>query len=129
MAPYEALYRRKYRSPLYWNKVGERELTGPEIIQDASEKVALIRKRLKTTASRQKSYADPKRKNVEFQIVDYVFLKVSPTKGVMRFGKKEKLALRYSEFVSSSSSVPCFDAQEVHFRSFTYFAASECGSE
>ena len=90
MAPYEALYGRKYRSPLCWDEIGERELTGLEIIQDAAEKVALIKRRLETTASRQKNYADPKRRNVEFQVGDYVVLK-----GVRRFGKKGKLALRY----------------------------------
>ena len=60
MAPYEALYGRKCRSSLCWNEVGERELTGPENIKDTSEKVALIRRRLETVASRQKSYADQK---------------------------------------------------------------------
>ena len=70
-------------------------MTGPEIIQDAAEKVALIKRRLETAASRQKSYADPKRRDVEFQVGDYVFLKVSAMKGVMRFGKKGKLAPRY----------------------------------
>ena len=70
-------------------------MTGPEIIQDAAEKVALIKRRLETAASRQKSYADSKRRDVEFQVGDYMFLKVSPIKGVMRFGKKEKLAPRY----------------------------------
>ena len=70
-------------------------MTVPEIIQDALEKVTLIKRRLETAASRQKSYADPKRRDVEFQVGDYVFLKVSPMKGVMRFGKKEKLAPRY----------------------------------
>ena len=70
-------------------------MTGPEIIQDAAEKVALIKRKLETAASRQKSYADPKRRDVEFQVGDYVFLKVSPMKGVMRFGKKGKLAPRY----------------------------------
>ena len=95
MAPYEALYGRKCRSPLSLDDIGERELTGPEIIQDAAEKVTLIKKRLETAASRQKSYANPKRRDVEFQVGDYVFLKVSPMKGVMRFGKKEKLAPRY----------------------------------
>ena len=70
-------------------------MTGLEIIQDAAEKVALIKRRLETTASRQKSYVDPKRRDVEFQVGDYVFLKVSPMKGVMRFGKKGKLASRY----------------------------------
>ena len=95
MAPYEALYGRKCKSPLYWAEIGERELTGPEIIQDAAEKVALIKRRLETAASRQKSYADPKRKDVEFQVGDYVFLNVSLMKGVMRFDKKGKLASRY----------------------------------
>ena len=80
MAPYEALYGKKCKSPLCWNEVGERELTKSEI---------------KIAASRQTSYADPKHKDVEFQVGDCVFLKVSPTKGVMRFGKKEKLAPRY----------------------------------
>ena len=75
--------------------IGERGLTGPENIKNTSKKVALIKKRLKTTVSRQKSYVDPKQKDVEFQVGDYVFLKVSPMKGVMRFGKKGKLAPRY----------------------------------
>ena len=95
MAPYEALYGRKYRYTLCWDEIGERELTGPEIIRDATEKIALIRKRLETAVGRHKSYADPKRKDVEFQVGDYVFLKVSSMKGVMRFGKKRKLAPRY----------------------------------
>ena len=95
MAPYEALYGRKCRSPLCWDGIGERELTGPKIIQDVVEKVSLIKQRLETAASRQKSYADLKRKDVEFQVGDYVFLKVSPMKGVMRFGKKGKLAPTY----------------------------------
>ena len=95
MAPYEALYGRKCRFPLCQDEIGERELSGPEIIWDTAEKVTLIRKKLKTAASRQKSYANLKYKDVEFQVDDYMYLKVSPMKGVMRFGKKRKLALRY----------------------------------
>ena len=95
MAPYEALYGRKCRSPLCWDEIRERELTGPKIIQDAAEKVTLIKRRLETAASRQKNYADPKGRDVKFQVGDYVFLKVSLMKCVMRFGKKEKLAPRY----------------------------------
>ena len=68
MAPYEALYGRKCRSLLCWVEIAERELTGPEIIQDAAEKVALIKRRLETATSRQKSYVDPKRRDVEFQV-------------------------------------------------------------
>ena len=75
MAPYEALYGRKCRSPLFWDEIGERELTGPEIIQGAAEKVALIKRRLETTASRQKSYADSKRRNIEFWFGDLCFWK------------------------------------------------------
>ena len=86
MAPYETLYGRKSRSPLCWDEIGKRVLTGPEIIQNAAEKVTLIKRRLETAASRQKIYADPKRRDVEFQVGDYIFLKVSPTKDVMKFG-------------------------------------------
>ena len=64
-------------------------------MQVTSEKVPIIQQRLKTTFSRQKSYTDPKRKDASFSVGDLVFLKVSPIKGVMRFGKKGKLAPRY----------------------------------
>ena len=94
MAPYEALYGRKCRSPLCW-EIGERQLTGPKLVKITSEKVPIIQQRLKTTFNRQKSYADPKRKDVSFSAGDLVFLKVSPMKGVMRFGKKGKLDPRY----------------------------------
>ena len=67
----------------------------PELVQITSEKVSIIQQRLKAAFSRQKSYADPKMKDVLFSVGDLVFLKVSPMKGVMRFGKKEKLAPRY----------------------------------
>ena len=69
MTPYEALYERKCRSPLYW-EVGERQLTGPELVQITSEKVPIIQQRLKTAFSRQKSYADPKKKDVLFSVGD-----------------------------------------------------------
>ena len=70
-------------------------MIGPDSVLDAMEKVQLIRDRLKTAQSRQKSYADVRRRELEFQVDDWVFLKVSPMKGVMRFGKKGKLSLRY----------------------------------
>ena len=89
MAPYEALYGRKCRSPLCWED-GERQLIGLELVQITSEKVPIIQKRLNTTFSRHKSYADPKRNDVSFSPGDLVFLKVSPMKGVMKFGKKKK---------------------------------------
>ncbi|XP_070042619.1 uncharacterized protein [Nicotiana tomentosiformis] len=95
MAPYEALYGQKCRSPISWFEVGEAELLGPNLVQQAMEKVKLIRDRLRTAQSRQKSYADVRRRDLEFDVEDWVFLKVSPMKGVMRFGKKGKLSPRY----------------------------------
>jgi hypothetical protein len=95
MAPYEGLYGRKCRSPLYWDEVGEKQLLGPEIVQDTKDKIALIRKRMLTAQSRQKSYADQHRRKLEFKVGDQVFLKVSPMKGVFRFDKKGKLSPRY----------------------------------
>ena len=74
MAPYEVLYGTKCRSPLCW-EVGERQLTGPELVQITSEKVPIIQQRLKTAFSKQKSYADLKRKDVSFSVGDLVFLK------------------------------------------------------
>ena len=78
-----------------WEEVGERKLLGPEIIQMTFEKINLIHKRLQTAQSRQKSYYDNLRRKVEFEVVDMVFLKVAPIKGVMRFGKKGKLSPRF----------------------------------
>jgi hypothetical protein len=95
MAPFEALYGRKCRSPLYWDEIGERKLLGPELVQITAEKVKLIRDRMTTAQSRQKSYADNRRRELEFSVGDHVFLKVSPWKGIMRFGKKGKLSPRY----------------------------------
>ncbi|GJW25750.1 putative reverse transcriptase domain-containing protein [Tanacetum coccineum] len=94
-APFEALYGRKYRSPIMWAEVGEGQLIGPELVQETTEKISQIKDRLKAARDRQKSYADKRRKPLEFSVGDYVLLKVSPWKGVVRFGKKGKLALRY----------------------------------
>ncbi|XP_060178236.1 uncharacterized protein LOC132608184, partial [Lycium barbarum] len=95
MAPFEALYGRRCRSPIGWFEVGEAELLGPDLVYQAMEKVKLIQERLKTAQSRQKSYTDVRRRDLEFLVDDWVFLKVSPMKGVMRFGKKGKLSPRY----------------------------------
>ena len=95
MAPYEALYGRRCRSPICWDDVGERRLLGPEMVQLMVEKVHLIRDRLRAAQSRQKSYADNRRRSLEFQVGDHVFLRVAPTKGVIRFGVRGKLNPRY----------------------------------
>ncbi|GJZ20178.1 reverse transcriptase domain-containing protein [Tanacetum coccineum] len=94
-APFEALYGQKCRSPVIWTEVGESQLIGPKIVQEMTEKIVQIKERLKTNRSRQKSYADKRRKPLEFKVGDRVLLKVSPWKGVVRFGKKGKLAQRY----------------------------------
>ena len=95
MAPYETLYGRSCRSPLCWTKVGESSITGPDLIKDTSEKVSLIRQRLFTAQSRQKSYADVPRRPLEFEVGDHVFLKVVPKRGVVKFGKCGKLSPRF----------------------------------
>ncbi|GKB78409.1 putative reverse transcriptase domain-containing protein [Tanacetum coccineum] len=94
-APFEALYGRKCRSPVIWAEVGESQLIGPEIVQETTEKLMQIKERFKMARSRQKSYADKRRKPLEFKVGDRVLLKVSPWKGIVRFGKKGKLAPRY----------------------------------
>ena len=95
MSPYEALYGKQCRTPLYWNETGERKLLGPEIVQTTVDKVNVIRARLKVARNRQKSYADKRRKDLEFEVEDLVFLKLSPWKGVVCFGKRGKLSPRY----------------------------------
>ncbi|GJV85511.1 putative reverse transcriptase domain-containing protein [Tanacetum coccineum] len=94
-APFEALYGRKCRSPVLWAEIGESSLIGPELVQETTDKVVLIKEKLKAARDRQKSYADNRRKPLEFEVGDRVMLKVSPWKGVIRFGKKGKLAPRY----------------------------------
>ncbi|GKB73223.1 putative reverse transcriptase domain-containing protein, partial [Tanacetum coccineum] len=90
-APFEALYGRKCRSPVCWAEDREVQLTGPEIVQETTEKVIQIKQRIQAARDRQKSYADLKRKLMEFQVGDRFMLKVSPWKGVVRFGKRGKL--------------------------------------
>ncbi|GJZ55102.1 putative reverse transcriptase domain-containing protein [Tanacetum coccineum] len=94
-APFEALYGRKCHSLIMWAKVGEFHLIGPELVQETTEKISQIKDRLKAARDRQKSYADKRRKPLEFNVGDYVLLKVSPWRGVVRIGKKGKLAPRF----------------------------------
>ncbi|GJV85573.1 putative reverse transcriptase domain-containing protein [Tanacetum coccineum] len=93
--PFKALYGRKCRSPVCWAEVGDVQLTGPEIIHETTEKIVQIRQRLQAARDRQKSYANIRQKPLEFQVGDRVMLKVSPRKGVIRFGKRGKLNPRY----------------------------------
>ena len=95
MAPFEALYGQKCRTPLNWVEVGDRGYFRPDFIKEAREKVNIIREHLKSAQSRQKAYADKRRRPLEFAAGDYVYLKVSPLRGVHRFGVHGKLAPRY----------------------------------
>nr|GFC40175.1 putative nucleotidyltransferase, ribonuclease H [Tanacetum cinerariifolium] len=89
------LYGRKCRAPIYWDQVGERVIEGPEMIEVTNAKVAVAKEKLKEARTRQKSYADKHRRSLEFQTGDHVFLKVSPARGVRRFGIKGKLSPRF----------------------------------
>jgi hypothetical protein len=95
MAPFEALYGRKCRTPLYWSETGESQLFEPEIIKEAERQVQVVRENLKVAQSRQKSYADTRRRELTFEEGDYVYLKVSPIRGLRRFKVKGKLSPRY----------------------------------
>jgi hypothetical protein len=95
MAPFEALYGRRCRTPLNWSEPGEKYFFGPDLVKEAEEKVQVIQQNLQVAQSRQKSYADRRRRSLIFHVGDHVYLKVSPMKGVTRFGVKGKLAPRY----------------------------------
>ncbi|KAL0544078.1 hypothetical protein IC582_019189 [Cucumis melo] len=95
MAPFEALYGKCCRSPVCWGEVGEQRLMGPELVQSTNEAIQKIRSRTHTAQSRQKSYADVRRKDLEFEVEDKVFLKVAPMRGVLRFERRGKLSPRF----------------------------------
>jgi hypothetical protein len=95
MSPFEALYGRKCRTPLYWDQTRERQFFGPELIQEAEEQVHIIRENLRVAQTRQKSYVDNRRRPLEFDEGDHVYLKVSPLRGMRRFKVKGKLSPRF----------------------------------
>ena len=95
MALFEALYGRKRRTPLNWIEVGDHGYFGPDFIKEAREQVSIIQSHLKAAQSRQKTYADKRRRPLQFEVGDHVYLKVSPMRGVHRFGVHGKLAPHY----------------------------------
>ena len=95
MAPFAALYGQKCRIPVCWDEVGERRLIGPELVKITLDKIQIVQDRLKMARDRQKSYADKRHWDLQFKVGDKVFLKVSPWKGVLRFGRRGKLRPRY----------------------------------
>ncbi|XP_074301181.1 uncharacterized protein LOC141632540 [Silene latifolia] len=95
MTPFEALYWRKCRSPVFWDDKAYTVVLGPEMIQEMVEQVQVIGQKMRAGQDRQKSYADLKRSEIEFGVGDKVLLKVSPMKGVMRFGKSGNLSQKF----------------------------------
>jgi hypothetical protein len=95
MAPFEALYGQWCRTPLNWSEPGESWFFRPDMVKEMEEKVQRIIHNFKEAQARQKSYADKRCHPLYFQVKDYVYLKVSPMKGVSRFGVKGKLSPRY----------------------------------
>jgi hypothetical protein len=95
MSPFEALYGRKCRTPLYWDQTRERQFFGPELIQEAKEQVRIIWENLRVAQTRQKSYANNRRRPLEFVEGDHVYLKVSPLRGMKRFKVKGKLSPQF----------------------------------
>ena len=91
----EALYGRKCRTPVCWTELNEHKVIGPDIVRETEEKVRVIQQKLKSASDRQKSYVDLKRKNIEYEVGDKVFLKVSPWRKILQFGKKGKLSPRF----------------------------------
>ena len=95
MAPFEALFGRKCRTPLNWVEPGERRYYGIDFVKEAKEQVLIIQQHMEAAQSRQKSYADKIRSPLVFEVGDYVYLKVSPMKKVHRFGVKRKLVPQF----------------------------------
>jgi hypothetical protein len=95
MAPFEMLYGRRCLTLLFWNETGERKVFGPDILQEAEKQVRMVRENLRVAQSRQKTYADHRRREISFEVGDFVYLKVSPMRGLRRFKVRGTLALRF----------------------------------
>ena len=90
MAPFETLYGTPHRSPLYWAKVGDGKLLGPELVRETNEKINVVRENMQAAQSRQKSYADQRQTDLEFQVSDHVHLKMSHIRGLKGLGRREE---------------------------------------
>jgi hypothetical protein len=95
IAPFEMLYGCRCRTPLFWSETGERKVFGPDILQEAEKQVRMVRENLRVAQSRQKSYVDHRRRELSFEIEDFVYLKVSPMRGLRCFKVRGKLASRF----------------------------------
>ncbi|WVZ55067.1 hypothetical protein U9M48_005780 [Paspalum notatum var. saurae] len=94
-APFEALYGRRCRTPLHWNQPGEKQVFGPDIIKEAEEQMQVVRENMRVARSRREELCGSRRRDLSFEVGDYVYLKVSPMRGIRRFKVKGKLAPRY----------------------------------
>jgi hypothetical protein len=95
MTPSKMLYGRRCRTPLFWSETGKRKVFGPDILQEAEKQVRVVREHLRIAQSRQKSYADHRRRELSFEVGDFVYLKVSPMRGLCHFKVRGKLAPRF----------------------------------
>jgi hypothetical protein len=95
MTPFEMLYGCRCRTPFFWSDAGERKVFGPNILQEAEKQVRMVRENLRVTQSRQKSYVDHRRRELSFEVGDFVYLKMSPMRGLCRFKVRGKLTPRF----------------------------------
>jgi hypothetical protein len=95
MAPFMMLYGRRCQTPLFWNETGERKIFRPSILQESKKQVRMVRENLRVAQSRQKSYADHRRRELSFEVGYFVYLKVSPMRGLHRFMVRDKLTPRF----------------------------------
>jgi hypothetical protein len=95
MAPFEMLYGRRCRTPLIWSEAGEQKVFGPDILQEAEKQVRMVRENLRLAQSRQKSYADQRRRELSFKVGNFVYLKVSPMRGLHHFKVRGKITPRF----------------------------------
>jgi hypothetical protein len=95
MAPFKVLYGRRCCTPLNWIESGEKVIFGPDLVQEVESIVHQVQENLKAAKSHQETYANKRRRPLEFEVGNHVYLKVSPMKGMKRFGVKGKLAPRY----------------------------------
>jgi hypothetical protein len=95
MAPFEMLHGRRCQTPLFWSEAGERKVFGTNILQEAEKQFCKVRENLRAAQSRQKIYADHRRRDLSFEVGDFVYLKVSPMRGLCRFKVRGKLAPRF----------------------------------
>jgi hypothetical protein len=95
MAPFEMLYGQRCQTPLFWNEMGGRKVFRPDILEEAEKQVRIVKENLRVAQPRQKSYADHRRRELSFEVGDFVYLKVSPMRGLRRFKVRGKLAPRF----------------------------------